>query len=594
MGLSNEAKESILQAMDIIANKATSELAFDSTVKATIVDDENSGDGYYIVLYDNIKFTAYSENSTYKKDDCVRVSIPNSDFSEKKYILGKWAGDSGNEPITYTSVANTVLEIINLKNSSNILDVGIEANGDTTAIDLKDYTPALDQSFLEIENNDIFNTLFIEASFQSNLNNVQMVSGEYGLNLYLYDGDAQIINTLSLDSSEFFGNPYAFTIPVFQSKKLNISNLGQINSLGLEFYQNKDFSYYDGENSEPVVLETTGLNNIFLRSLRIGIGTDLSQVEDNTVKIFCNNDLSYEFSDRSKDKELSLIWYNKTKDNTYVGFNDGIAKKEKDEEVFDYTNYDENTYLSLTSGISRLKSQISEDAPSDRDSLELKAATILEGGPAVEEAYKILDKDLPSTLQSIIDRIGNCTSITNELRQESSNGVLSGIAASVETSKRILSNAVSREQWVYSIISYEKGDTLKKADYDLIAELEVKGNNSCNWQSISVEGFDRNQYFWSTDNETYTVRENIRVKTRKKIKVFPVVQQIKDLLKYGAECEQYCKADHEKVATPSLEFLKQIYLESDPQTPIITAETICNALSSVIDSINLHVRTIDI
>jgi hypothetical protein len=116
MSLSNEAKESLLQAMNIIASKATNDLAFDSTIKGIIVNKDHASDGYYTVSYGNTKFTAYSENSSYKINECVRVSIPNNDFLEKKYILGKWAGDDGTEPITYVSVANSVLEVVNLIN----------------------------------------------------------------------------------------------------------------------------------------------------------------------------------------------------------------------------------------------------------------------------------------------------------------------------------------------------------------------------------------------------------------------------------------------------------------------------------------------
>ena len=128
MGLSNEAKESILQAMDIIANKATSEIAFDSTIKCVIVNSEHANDGYYTVSNGTTKFTAYSENTLYKENECVRVSIPNNDFSEKKYILGKWAGDDASEPITYTSAANTILEIVNFVDTKN-MSIGLEANG---------------------------------------------------------------------------------------------------------------------------------------------------------------------------------------------------------------------------------------------------------------------------------------------------------------------------------------------------------------------------------------------------------------------------------------------------------------------------------
>jgi hypothetical protein len=65
----------------------------------------------------------------------------------------------------------------------------------------------------------------LEASFLSNLNDLKMTGGTYGLSLSIFDKNSALIHSLKLDSSEFFGNPYAFNLPVRQSKKLNISDL---------------------------------------------------------------------------------------------------------------------------------------------------------------------------------------------------------------------------------------------------------------------------------------------------------------------------------------------------------------------------------
>ena len=183
-----------------------------------------------------------------------------------------------------------------------------------------------------------------------------MAEGTYGLKLSIFDKESQVIGTLKLDSSEFFGNPYAFSVPVQQSKKLNISDLGQIKSIKIEIYQDGKFSYYEEGQKDPISLEPTGRNNIFVKDLRIGFGSDLSLVEDNTVKIFCNDDPSYEYTERSKKKELGFLWYNKTQDNTYVGFNDGIARNKKGSTLYGYKTYDENIYLKEVAEENRLKS----------------------------------------------------------------------------------------------------------------------------------------------------------------------------------------------------------------------------------------------
>ena len=61
--------------------------------------------------------------------------------------MGKWAGDEGTEPITYVSVSNSILEVMNLIDKKNITDIAIEANGEETAIDLQKYSPTLNSSF---------------------------------------------------------------------------------------------------------------------------------------------------------------------------------------------------------------------------------------------------------------------------------------------------------------------------------------------------------------------------------------------------------------------------------------------------------------
>lgn len=584
MGLSSEAKESLLQAMDIIANNATTSLPYDSTIKAVIINNDNASDGYYSVQYENTKFTAYSETTTYQVNDCVRVSIPNNDFSEKKYILGKWAGDEGTEPITYVSVSNSILEIMSLIDKKNITDIAIEANGEETVIDLQKYSPTLNSSFGQGDSNSLFDTLFIEASFQCKLDNLQMAEGTYGLKLSIFDKESQVIGTLKLDSSEFFGNPYAFSVPVQQSKKLNISDLGQIKSIRLEIYQDGKFSYYEENQKDPISLTPTGRNNIFVKDLRIGFGSDLSLVEDNTVKVFCNDDVSYEYSERSKKKELGLLWYNKTQDNTYIGFNDGIARNKKGSALYGYKTYDENIYLKETAEENRLKSQQSNSAPSDALSLNLKADVFIDGGPAVKEAYNIISNDLPSTIQSIKSRIGDSNS--NDIIEK-----LTNLANGIASSKGELDEIVSREQDIYTEKEYSQGDIVKNDEYITISRIQVKNesNGSIVWQDFS--SLDSiNDYFSTTDEKEYVVKKNIKTKLKKTVKVFPIEQQILDILNYGTACEAYGTAVSTNIVEPDITVLTDTYKNN---TGFIIANDLISEINEVITDINTYKTAID-
>ena len=571
MGLSNEAKESILQAMDIIANKATSEIAFDSTIKCVIVNSEHANDGYYTVSNGTTKFTAYSENTLYKENECVRVSIPNNDFSEKKYILGKWAGDDASEPITYTSAANTILEIVNFVDTKN-MSIGLEANGSkkTKRIEL----PNVGSFFEELTDNEIFNVLYLEVSFLTNLEQLKMVSGNYGVRLSIYNKKSAQIGTLILDSSEFFGNPYAFTVPARQSKKLNLSNLDQIGSITLDLYQKNNFKYYNNQN-KIVSLNATGkINNIFVKSLKIGFGTDLNLIEDNTVKIFCSDDLSYEFSSKSKEKEIGLLWYNKSKDNTYIGFSDGLARKRISQNKFnegiekynlsstitsyyydgglknvkngndyytDYSYYDESLYLEKQAAENQLSAQLVENVPTDEASLQFRADTFSTAIPKVKEVYLLITKDLDSLLSSFESRIGtSCDAIKNKF---------STARSSVQTIKGKFDNLIQVEnKKVYKLISYEKGAILTKEEFDYIKKIEAKDGNQKKWINVTDEKINLNNYFSSTEDETdIVVKKDIRVIIVKTMKVNPIEQQTINLLSYGAECEKYNKGNGDGV-----------------------------------------------
>jgi hypothetical protein len=97
--------ESIFDSIKIIVDKELGELAFDTTVICRIIDDSNSKNGKYKVTDGSITFDAYSELSDYQSGESVRVTVPTNDYSQKKFIIGKYVEDEkeNNAPITYVS-----------------------------------------------------------------------------------------------------------------------------------------------------------------------------------------------------------------------------------------------------------------------------------------------------------------------------------------------------------------------------------------------------------------------------------------------------------------------------------------------------------
>ena len=579
MALSNEAKESILQAMDIIATKASSQVAFDSTIKGVVVNNDNADNGYYVVGYGETKFTAYSENTNYSVNDCVRVSIPNNDFTEKKYIIGKWANEDNSEPITYTSVANTILEIVSLMDNSS-LNVGIEANG-VEGVQNISYMD-ISQNF---EENDSLNTLFLEASFQSNLNNLKITGGTYGLRLLVYDKKRTLINTLTLDSSEFFGNPYSFLLPVRQSKKLNISDISLIGSIGLELYQKKDFFYY--YNNEISALPVTGVNNIFVKSIKIGLGTDLSSVNDNSVALYCKEGTDYDSKNTSKS--VSLLWYNKTKDNTYLGFSDGIAKKGSES----YENYDENDFINSSTLDNNRKSQMIDEVPSDEKSLDLRANIFLEASEAIDKLYTVITKELIPLSSNFETRMAECSEI-----KEAIEAIRTKANSAKGTS--CLESILNITRDVYQTVSYNKDQEISKNVYNNIIKMEVDNPdfNSTNaetkkskkiWMDKSSTLVDKDKYFiykegsTSTENNgvttttdgVYVVKKPLRVrlKTNKKINS-AIEQQFIDFFRFGSECQNYRYGTNPESVYPDYSLINNYYKAPGDEKTIFTSTLI--------------------
>jgi hypothetical protein len=77
---------------------------------------------------------------------------------------------------------------------------------------------------------------------------------------------------VKLDSSEMFGNPYAFSIYSPQAKTFDISSIGIIDGMVLYFYQDNNFTYYDDKGQiqkVPVIkqaekIATQSIANILL------------------------------------------------------------------------------------------------------------------------------------------------------------------------------------------------------------------------------------------------------------------------------------------------------------------------------------------
>ena len=137
--MASELQNSIFSAFDTIIGQRIESLELDKTVVASIERCEDATQGKYRVQYKGGSMIAYSQNDeAYSPHVSVYVSIPQNDFSQKKWILGKVSSLKGDRAVTEVSAA---IEDYQLVGNNTVSVVGTE-----TEFGLKSYQPAAKES----------------------------------------------------------------------------------------------------------------------------------------------------------------------------------------------------------------------------------------------------------------------------------------------------------------------------------------------------------------------------------------------------------------------------------------------------------------
>ena len=415
MALSTSATESLLQAVDIIASSKLGEVSYDQTIICTIVDNsEIQKRGFYTVSDGKVRFKAYTDVTDYKIGDQIRVTIPNGDFNAKKYVDGLCAKDDDSTPITYVSSLDSFLNMADLILSTDNVYGELKANN----IDLNNpngipiwHTVLDNDQFIDLQQNGIYDAMGLSADFKCLLGNYEIKSGNYGLRLdvkiKLNTLDNYVIKTFYLDSSEMFGNPYNFIAPASQSKMFNITSLGTVSELTLYFYQNNNFTYYNPSEQMTKSVPVTDYN-IKVENVRLSFGTNIANIEDNTLKIYSLQKDGFNYinpTDSSNQKQIGILWYNKNELNQYLGFSDGIVDFYEDGTTIKH--YDEIEYLINSKKSARLASQVGkENIPKDEAGLQI-SALVDEAFQFIEELKVLLNNDLFNLLDNYRSRFAS-------------------------------------------------------------------------------------------------------------------------------------------------------------------------------------------
>lgn len=214
----SKLEDNILQAIDIIVNKAVADAGYDKTIQAVIVECIDKTIGKYKVRYQDGVFYAYSENTdvTYTAGASVYVLIPGNDMSRDKRIIGnaKKLGINYIPVVEQEDVYDTVGK--NCVTSSDTFELhSYQKGGEVIVLYDKDdmsnnkisvnYTDL--NEYIKVSNN-----VKCGIQVQTALTAEQQYRGNYGIIFSLDFNDnatgAVVTRDYVLDIDKMTGNPY--------------------------------------------------------------------------------------------------------------------------------------------------------------------------------------------------------------------------------------------------------------------------------------------------------------------------------------------------------------------------------------------------
>lgn len=413
--------DEFFKSIDVIVEQRLTDLSYDTTVIATITDDSDKSRGHYIVSDGTITFDAYVNDTNYKSGDQVRVSIMNGDWSQKKFIIGLYSENTTSGALTYIpplgNVFATDFSTNKITDGNSINNFTLQTNGRETIRQVWGKQITKDSSEYALQANGVYNVITISGDFQTDL--AALSAGGYGLRLELYsktevNSNERTMRFITFDSDEMIGNPYSFVISSRQEKQVAIATDGIIDEIVLSIYQGVKFED-DGKVTPNEFLDKDGLKigqyPIHFKNLKIGFGSNLTDIENNSLKFYTLNSTTYKYNggngDETNNKSLGLIWYNKNELDGYTGYSDGIYDP----------NYDEIDYLKFAHTDSRLTRNSGKGTiANDELSLTL-AANVEETEPLMSDTYKLLTTDLSSELQALGRQINGWDSLKESLNE---------------------------------------------------------------------------------------------------------------------------------------------------------------------------------
>lgn len=295
-GKINEIQETLCQAITQIVKSELKAINCDTTLKCTVINDTGYNYNYYVVSCGGSQYVAYGrEDSRYYVGDVVYVVVPNGNYNEQKFIIGK--GYDNSEPYF-----NPLKNFIKVKEHKISNMVGLVANGSEQLIplqpshDVASWVDALNLSYLK--GRDITH-LALTGNFTTMLSGCK--SGVFGIKIILDYFDSR--NKLKQEityflNTDMYGNVYTLDNTV-QKYFLTLSYLDikEIKDLSFWLYQQSDFKTIDNKSFQ-IENEGNKISNIILRDFSVAIGYKSTDIKENNIIAIANTDQTYSIEDQ--------------------------------------------------------------------------------------------------------------------------------------------------------------------------------------------------------------------------------------------------------------------------------------------------------
>lgn len=292
-----------------------------------IIDDSNKLKGQYRVKNESYsEFDAFSQITTYNKNNRVYVQIPKGDFNNTKFIVGKKEDKDQDKPYNYVNPFNTFVDLTGnmfIAGQNNKPLWSILANGDESEIMI---TP--EEGIIFTDENQGYTRLGLRGSFRAWLEELGVKSGSYGLKITINGSvDTTVSETsnqdynIYLDTSDMYGNPYNFEGYYQQEIVIDVSSLAKINSIKIYLYQRNNFKDKDGNiitydwfNDENNKLSkgwnNKPFNNIYVKDIYMSLGIALDEIQNEFIRLYSLDGSTYviDKSGQVNSKILHLKW----------------------------------------------------------------------------------------------------------------------------------------------------------------------------------------------------------------------------------------------------------------------------------------------